>query len=68
MIPVSCPVLAITGEQDAPPMRRDAVSRSFAELCPQLTIASISESGHYPMQEAPPLFVATVERFLRASG
>jgi pimeloyl-ACP methyl ester carboxylesterase len=65
--PVSCPVLAITGEHDAPPMRRDAASRSLAPLCPRLTVASIAESGHYPMQETPPLFVATVERFVASA-
>lgn len=65
--PVSCPVLAITGEQDAPPMRREATTRSLSPLCPDLTIASIAESGHYPMQETPPLFASTVERFLTAS-
>jgi len=27
-------------------------------------VAPIADSGHYPMQEAPPLTVAIVERFL----
>jgi pimeloyl-ACP methyl ester carboxylesterase/uncharacterized glyoxalase superfamily protein PhnB len=62
---VACPVLAITGEHDAPPMRREAVSQDLAPLCPRLTVNAIAESGHYPMQETPPLFVATLERFLR---
>jgi 3-oxoadipate enol-lactonase len=63
--PVSCAVLAITGEQDASPMRREAATRSLSSLCPKLTIASIVESGHYPMQETPPLFVATLQRFVK---
>lgn len=58
------PVLAITGEQDAPPMRADAVSRLLAPLCTQLTVTPLSDCGHYPMQEMPPLTVATIERFL----
>lgn len=63
--PIASPVLAITGEHDAPPMRREAVEKALAPLCPKLTIASIGDAGHYPMQETPPLFAATIERFLR---
>src|SRR5690606_18118355 len=59
---ISIPVLAVTGEQDAPPMRSDAVQRQLAPLCEQLTVVSLSESGHYPMQEMPPLTVAILER------
>ena len=62
---IPLPVLAITGEQDMPGMRREAVSHVLAPLCAQLEIASLAESGHYPMQEMPPLTVALIERFLR---
>ncbi len=62
---VTCPVLAITGEHDAPPMRREGVARWLEGLCPRSTLVSIAESGHYPMQETPPLFAAAVQRFLR---
>lgn len=61
---LACPVLAITGEEDAPPMRREAAEQNLTPLCPQLTLASITSSGHYPMQETPPCLVALVERFL----
>ncbi len=61
---LACPVLAITGEEDAPPMRREAAEQNLGPICPQLTVASIISSGHYPMQETPPLLVALVERFL----
>ncbi len=61
---IAVPVLAITGEQDAPPMRREAVAGSLGTLCDQLVISSLADSGHYPMQEMPPLTVALVERFL----
>ncbi len=61
---VTVPVLAITGEQDAPPMRSEAVRRSLGPLCEQLVVTPLADSGHYPMQELPPLTVALVERFL----
>jgi pimeloyl-ACP methyl ester carboxylesterase len=64
--PIVVPVLAITGEQDAPSMRRDAVTRALTPLCKQLTVTPLADSGHYPMQEMPPLTVALVERFLGA--
>lgn len=66
--PIGVPVLAITGEQDAPPMRSDAVGRMLAPLCAQFTLTALADSGHYPMQEMPPLTVALVERFLALSG
>jgi 3-oxoadipate enol-lactonase len=61
---VRCPVLAVTGEQDREIMRKAAVTKLFAPLCEQLTVTPLAECGHYPMQEAPPLLVAIVERFL----
>jgi pimeloyl-ACP methyl ester carboxylesterase len=63
---VTAPVLAITGERDALPMRRDAVEKSLTPLCEQLELAALADVGHYPMQEMPPLTVALVERFLGA--
>ncbi|RYG71457.1 alpha/beta hydrolase [bacterium] len=62
--PIEHPVLAITGEKDAPPMRSVAVRELLGTLCPQLQVIPIVEAGHYPMQEAPPLTVAILERFL----
>ena len=61
---ITVPVLAITGEQDAPPMRSEAVTRALGPLCDQLVVTPLADSGHYPMQEMPPLTVALVERFL----
>jgi len=61
---VACPVLAITGEKDAPPMRREAVTGFLTPLCDRLLVTPLVDCGHYPMQEAPPLLVATLERFL----
>lgn len=65
---IAIPVLAITGEQDAPPMRQEAVARDLKPLCEQLTVTSLADSGHYPMQEMPPLTVALVQRFLIGSS
>jgi 3-oxoadipate enol-lactonase len=61
---IQVPVLAITGEQDVPAMRHQSVARLLEPLCARLEIIRIAESGHYPMQEMPPLTVALVERFL----
>ncbi len=61
---IAVPVLAITGEQDAPPMRREAVLRTLGPLCDELAVAPLADCGHYQMQEMPPLTVALVERFL----
>jgi pimeloyl-ACP methyl ester carboxylesterase len=61
---ITMPVLAITGEQDMPVMRRDVVSRALDPLCDQLVVIPLADAGHYPMQEMPPLTVALVERFL----
>jgi len=65
---IDIPVLAISGEQDAPPMRGDAVEQALSSLCARLTVTSLSDSGHYPMQEVPPLTVALVERFLSGAA
>ena len=62
--PIAVPVLAITGERDVPPMRREAVLNALGPICQQLTVTPLADSGHYPMQEMPPLTVALVERFL----
>jgi pimeloyl-ACP methyl ester carboxylesterase len=62
--PISVPVLVITGEQDAPPMRREAMLSALGPICTELVVTPLADSGHYPMQEMPPLTVALVERFL----
>jgi 3-oxoadipate enol-lactonase len=63
---VSCPVLAITGELDAEPMRGAAVERWLAPLCSQLELSALPGCGHYPMEEQPPAFAARVQRFVTA--
>lgn len=66
--PVSVPTLAVTGEKDAAIMQRDAVTKNLAPLCQNLAVASLSDCGHYPMQEAPPLLATLLERFLRGDA
>lgn len=63
---IVCPLLAVTGEQDIEVMRRDSVAKLLAPLCARLAVTPLADCGHYPMQEAPPLLVAIVERFLSA--
>jgi 3-oxoadipate enol-lactonase len=64
--PIRAPVLAITGEQDAPTMRRDAVLANLTPLCAKLEVVGLTECGHYPMEEMPPRTVSLVERFCAA--
>ncbi|HEU4537653.1 MAG TPA: alpha/beta hydrolase, partial [Polyangiaceae bacterium] len=66
--PVDVPLLAITGEKDAEPMRHDAVKAALAPLAGRLSVVPLAESGHYPMQEAPPLLATLVGRFLSGEG
>lgn len=61
---ITAPVLAVTGEYDGEPMRHNAVTAALSPICKRLTVTSLASSGHYPMQETPPLLVATVQRFL----
>jgi pimeloyl-ACP methyl ester carboxylesterase len=63
---IEAPVLAIAGEEDAPPMRSTALGPVLAPLCKTLTITPFADCGHYPMQEMPPRFASTVERFILA--
>ncbi|HXX69278.1 MAG TPA: hypothetical protein VEK07_18985 [Polyangiaceae bacterium] len=58
------PVRAVTGEQDVEPMRAEAVARALAPLCARLSVKSLADCGHYPMEEAPPLLVSIIESFL----
>jgi pimeloyl-ACP methyl ester carboxylesterase len=62
---IAPPVLAVTGERDAEPMRQAQVAALLGPLCERLTVTPLADVGHYPMQEAPPLLVTTIERFLQ---
>ena len=57
---IAGPLLALTGEQDIEVMRSAAVSLVLPLADRLLTVTAIAHSGHYPMQEAPPLLVAII--------
>jgi 3-oxoadipate enol-lactonase len=59
------PVLAITGEEDLEIMRSAAVSKLLGPIAKNLTVVPFVQCSHFPMQELPPLTVATLERFLQ---
>jgi pimeloyl-ACP methyl ester carboxylesterase len=61
---VRAPVYVLACEQDQPPFRTDAVKAWLRDYYPHAEIASLIDAGHYPMQEAPPLFTTLIERFL----
>jgi pimeloyl-ACP methyl ester carboxylesterase len=65
---IAVPLLAVTGEHDTEIMRREAVTKLLAPLCERLVVTPLADCGHYPMQEAPPLLVTIVERFLAADA
>jgi 3-oxoadipate enol-lactonase len=66
--PVLAPTLAVTGERDIEVMRRESVTTLLAPLCRQLAVVPLADCGHYPMQEAPPLLAAIIERFALGEG
>lgn len=49
--PIRVPVLAITGEEDAPAMRAAPVEEALRPLCMQLEVSPLTQCGHYPMEE-----------------
>lgn len=61
---IPLPLLAITGEQDAEVMRMDAVTAALRPISAEALVVPLASSGHYPMQEAPPMLAALLERFL----
>jgi 3-oxoadipate enol-lactonase len=61
---VATPMLVIAAAQDAPPFQAAALEASMLPLYPNAQVVSMGESGHYPMQEQPPMLASIVERFL----
>jgi pimeloyl-ACP methyl ester carboxylesterase len=58
------PMLVVAAEQDAPPFQAAALAASMLPRYPNARLVSLGESGHYPMQEQPPLLAARIEGFL----
>lgn len=61
---IETPILIVAAAQDAPPFQAAALQASMAPCYPNARLISLGESGHYPMQEQPPLLATAVERFL----
>lgn len=60
---LTMPLLAITGEEDAEPMRAAPVRVMLAPFAHDLRVEPIRDSGHYPMQETPALLAAHLNRY-----
>ncbi len=61
---ISQPVLVITGAADTESLNAEAMKSSFLKQHAHAELHDIPNCGHYPMQECPPHFVATIESFL----
>jgi pimeloyl-ACP methyl ester carboxylesterase len=61
---IETPILIVAAAQDAPPFQAAALEASMLPFYPNARLISLGESGHYPMQEQPPLLVTAIERFL----
>ena len=61
---IKTPMLIVGAAQDAPPFQAAALEASMLPFYPNARLISLGESGHYPMQEQPPLLATAVERFL----
>jgi pimeloyl-ACP methyl ester carboxylesterase len=58
------PFLVVIGERD-PGLDEAAMRRTFFAWHPNVELAVVRNSGHYPMQECPPCFAAVIEAFLK---
>jgi pimeloyl-ACP methyl ester carboxylesterase len=58
------PFLVIVGDRD-PGLDPEAMKRTFLAWHPNAELHVIPNCGHYPMQECPPYFAATIETFLK---
>jgi pimeloyl-ACP methyl ester carboxylesterase len=61
---IATPILIVAAAQDAPPFQAAALEASMLPFYPNARLISLGESGHYPMQEQPPLLATAGERFL----
>ena len=61
---IETPMLIVAAAQDAPPFQAAALEASMLPFYPNAQLISLGESGHYPMQEQPPLLATVIERFL----
>jgi 3-oxoadipate enol-lactonase len=61
---IETPMLIVGAAQDAPPFQAGALEISMLSYYPNARVVSLGESGHYPMQEQPPMLATVMERFL----
>jgi pimeloyl-ACP methyl ester carboxylesterase len=60
----AAPFLVVIGERD-PGLDEAAMRRTFFAWHPNVELAVVRNSGHYPMQECPPCFAGEIETFLK---
>lgn len=60
--------LIVAAAQDAPPFQAAALEASMLSYYPNAQIMSFAGSGHYPVQEQPPMLTTAIERFLSAAA
>ena len=60
------PILLVLGDHD-PGLDEATVAPLFRSWYGNVTVATIPNCGHYPMEEAPPHFATTMEQFLAAN-
>jgi pimeloyl-ACP methyl ester carboxylesterase len=58
------PFLVVIGERD-PGLDEAAMRRTFLAWHPNVELAVVRNSGHYPMQECAPCFAGMIEAFLK---
>ncbi|MGE0671489.1 MAG: alpha/beta fold hydrolase [Methylibium sp.] len=68
MTDLTMPALAILGRHDFSAFGEESIRQTLPRWLPALQVEVIDSAGHHPMLETPPLFVATLERFLAANG
>ena len=61
---IETPMLIVAAAQDAPPFQPGALEVSMLPYYHNAKLTPLGESGHYPMQEQPPLVATTIECFL----
>jgi 3-oxoadipate enol-lactonase len=61
---IETPMLIVAAAQDAPQFQAAALEASMVPFYANAQLISLNESGHYPMQEQPPLLATAIERFL----
>lgn len=61
---LNIPFLLILGENDIDAFKPAAVKETFQKWYKNVEIVNVANAGHYPMQETPAFYAATLEGFL----